>query len=393
MVILDGVEIVTGTGVISGGRIAVDGDRIVAVDTKAVDTTAVDTGLPESAADTINLAGHWVLPGFVDLHNHGGGGGSYTVGDPESALRAYKFHRSRGTTTSIASMVTASVDRLAQDIAVMAELVEEGVVAGIHLEGPFISRTRCGAHDPDLVRHPDLDILRSLVRVGRGAVRMVTLAPELEGGIEAVRYLTDAGVTAAVGHTNAEYATAAQAFDAGASVATHLFSAMRPIHHREPGPVAAAVERANVTVELINDGVHLHPAIVQGIFHLVGPRRVALITDAISAAGMPDGHFWLGPMQVHTQGGIARLADDGTIAGSTLTLDAALRRAVQDYGLSIVDVSTALSATPARVLGLDDRIGTLEPGKQADLVVLDATLAVVGVMVRGQWVEGMVHSG
>jgi N-acetylglucosamine-6-phosphate deacetylase len=383
MVILDGVEIVTGTGVVSDGCIAVDGDTIV-----AVGPNAACAGPPEREGEIIHLADHWVLPGFVDLHCHGGGGGSYAVGDAESALRAHEFHRSRGTTTSMASMVTTSVERLSRDIAVMAELVEEGLLAGIHLEGPFISSARCGAHDPALLRDPDLDVLHSLVRAGRGTVRMVTLAPELEGGIDAVRYLTDGGVTAAVGHTDAEHATAGEAFDAGASVATHLFNAMRPIHHREPGPITAALERDHVTVELINDGLHLHPAIVRGVFHLVGPHRVALITDAISAAGMSDGPVDLGPMRVQVESGVARLADSGVIAGSTLTLDAALRRAVQDDGLSIVDVSTALSGAPARVLGLDDRIGTLAPGKQADLVVLDANLDVAGVMVRGQWVTG-----
>jgi N-acetylglucosamine-6-phosphate deacetylase len=209
MVILDGVEIVTGTGVISDGRIAVDGDAIV-----AVGTDVACASQPEREGEVIHLANHWVLPGFVDIHCHGGGGGSYAVGDAESALRAHEFHRRRGTTTAMASMVTTSVERLSRDIAVMAELVEDGVLAGIHLEGPFISSARCGAHDPVLVRDPDLDLLRSLVRAGRGTVRMVTLAPELEGGIDAVRYLTESGVTAAVGHTDAEYATAGEAFDA-----------------------------------------------------------------------------------------------------------------------------------------------------------------------------------
>lgn len=382
MVVLDRARIVTETGVISDGHIAVQGETIVAVGPNG---PAGERPPPE--ADAVDLAGHWVLPGFVDLHNHGGGGGSYTTGDPESALRAYRFHREHGTTTSIASLVTASVADLSRDVAALAELVEDGVLAGLHLEGPFISAARCGAHDPGLLRAPDLDVLRSLLRAGRGAVRMITLAPELDGGITAIRHLAESGVIAAVGHTDAAYHTAREAFAAGATVATHLFNAMRPIHHREPGPITAALEHDRVIVELINDGVHLHDAVVRTVFGAVGPRRIALITDAISAAGLPDGSFQLGPMRVRVEDGVARLASSDAIAGSTLTLDTALRRAVLDHGLSIVDVSAALSATPARMLGLDDRIGTLRPDKRADLVVLDAGLTVVGVMARGGWVS------
>ncbi|GDY31527.1 N-acetylglucosamine-6-phosphate deacetylase [Gandjariella thermophila] len=388
MVVLDRARIVTETGIINDGHIAVEGETIV-----AVEANGPGAAPPRLAAEAVDLAGHWVLPGFVDLHNHGGGGGSYATGDPESALRAYRFHRKRGTTTSIASLVTASVDDLARDVAALAELVDDGVLAGLHLEGPFISQARCGAHDPHLLRAPDLPVLRSLLRAGRGAVRMVTLAPELEGGITAVRHLAESGVTAAVGHTDAAYHTARDAFAAGATVATHLFNAMRPIHHREPGPITAALEHDGVIVELINDGVHLHDAVVRAVFGAVGAERVALITDAISAAGLPDGSFRLGPMRVRVSAGVARLASSDAIAGSTLTQDAALRRAVLDEGLSIVDVSAALSATPARVLGLDGEIGTVRPGKRADLVVLDADLAVVGVMARGRWITRFTGNG
>jgi N-acetylglucosamine-6-phosphate deacetylase len=388
VVVLDRARIVTETGIISDGHIAVQGETIVAVGGNG----AAGEG-PPPEADAVDLAGHWVLPGFVDLHNHGGGGGSYATGDQESALQAYRFHRERGTTTSIASMVTAPVAELARDVAALAELVDEGMLAGLHLEGPFLSGARCGAHDPRLLRDPRPDVLDMLLRAGRGAVRMVTLAPELDGGIAAVRHLVDAGVTAAVGHTDAAYHTARDAFAAGATVATHLFNAMRPIHHREPGPITAALEDDRVTVELINDGVHLHDAVVRTVFGAVGAHRVALITDAISAAGLPDGTFRLGPMRVRVEAGVARLADSDAIAGSTLTLDVALRRAVLDHGLSIVDVSAALSGTPARLLGMDEQVGSVRPGKRADLVVLDADLAVVGVMARGQWIGSSTGNG
>jgi N-acetylglucosamine-6-phosphate deacetylase len=214
---------------------------------------------------------------------------------------------------------------------------------------------------------------------------MVTLAPELAGGIDAVRLLVDNGVIAAVGHTDADYATARRAFEAGASVATHLCNAMRPFGHREPGPVLAALEAEHVTVELINDGHHLHPAVVRWMFRRLVGARIALITDAISAAGLPDGDYPLGALRVRVTGGIATIADEGTLAGSTLTMDAVLRRAVLTDGLPIEAVSAALSGMPARVLGLADR-GSIAVGKRADLVVADENLAVVGVMAAGQWV-------
>jgi N-acetylglucosamine-6-phosphate deacetylase len=383
-VILDDARIVTEAGVVDGA-IVVDGETITAVGADAL------SHRPSTVADdrVRDLGGRWVLPGFVDLHTHGGGGGGYPGGDVEAALRAVEFHRAHGTTTSVASLVSAPVEQLERDIAALAELVRDGVLAGIHLEGPFISRHRRGAHDPAVLREPDARAVDRLLAAGAGAVRMITLAPELAGGIDAVRRVTDAGAVAAVGHTDAEYAVAKRAFDAGASVATHLFNGMRPFGHREPGPALAALDSEWVTVELINDGDHLHPAVVRDVFRALGGSRVAFITDAISAAGLPDGVYPLGSMRVRVADGRAVLADSetGARAGSTLTMDAALRRAVLDDGLPIVAVSAALSGTPARVLGLADRLGSITVGKRADLVVLDEHLSVVDVLWGGRWVR------
>jgi N-acetylglucosamine-6-phosphate deacetylase len=333
-----------------------------------------------------DLTGHWLVPGFVDMHVHGGGGASYTAGDPDQALRAAAFHRTHGTTTTMASLVTASPAELLRCVRALAELVEDGVLAGIHLEGPYLSHARCGAHDPALLRDPDRAEIAALLEAGRGTVRMVTLAPELAGGVDLVRQLSGEGVTAAVGHTDGTHRQTLAAIEAGATVATHLFNAMRSVHHREPGPVTALLQDSAVTVELINDGVHLHPGIVGLAFAAAGAERVAFITDAMSAAGMPDGTYPLGPMTARVEGGIARLADGDSIAGSTLTLDRALRSAVLENGLPITDAVRALSSTPARTLGIADRVGTIETGKQADLVVLDADLRVAGVLWGGRWV-------
>ncbi len=315
--------------------------------------------------------GPWLLPGFVDIHVHGGGGASF-ADDPHTAAA---FHRSHGTTTTLASLVTASPGDLERAVRALAPLVEEGVLAGVHLEGPWLSPAHAGAHDPALLRAPDPDLLDRLLA---GPVRMVTVAPELPGGIDLIRRTVAAGAVAAVGHTDATYAQARAAFDAGARVATHLFNAMRDIHHREPGPVVAALEDERVVIELINDGVHLHDAIARFAFRR---GRTALITDAMAAAGMPDGDYALGALDVEVRGGVARLATGGAIAGSTLTMDVALRRAVQDVGIAIVDAARAASTTPARLLGLNT--GALEAGRAADVVVLDDDLRVQRVL-QGQ---------
>jgi N-acetylglucosamine-6-phosphate deacetylase len=343
-------------------------------------------GYGTAPAGGVDLGGRYLVPGFVDIHNHGGAGGSYPAGDAEQARRAADFHLRHGTTTGVASLVTGAPDDLARAVAVLAELCDDGVFAGIHLEGPYISPARCGAHDPAQLRHPDSGELAALVAAGRGHVRMLTIAPELPGALEAIRRAVDAGVIAALGHSDADYARTRAGIEAGATVATHLFNALPPLHHREPGPVAALLEDERVTVELINDGVHVHPAMLRLACAAAGPDRVALVTDAMAAAGLGDGEYTLGSMAVRVTGGVARIVEGGAIAGSTLTLDEAFRRTVREVGLGLPEAARAASLVPARVLGLDDRIGSIDAGKDADLVVLSPDLAVEGVMKRGTWV-------
>ncbi|MFJ1607916.1 N-acetylglucosamine-6-phosphate deacetylase [Streptomyces sp. NPDC088253] len=370
--VLAGARVVLPTGVVDDGRVIVDGTRIA--------------GSAPSSARTLDLSGHWLVPGFVDLHNHGGGGASFTSGTVEEVLQGVHTHRLHGTTTLVASTVTGDMDGLAQRAGLLSELAEQGDIAGIHFEGPFISPCRKGAHSEELLRDPDPAEVRKLIDAARGRASMVTLATELPGGIDSVRLLAEHGVIAAIGHTDATYEQTVEAIDAGATVATHLFNAMPALGHRTPGPIAALLEDERITVELINDGTHLHPAALQLAFHHAGADRVAFITDAMDAAGFGDGRYRLGPLEVEVSEGVARLVEGGSIAGSTLTLDRAFQRAVTVDRLPVEDIVAALSANPARLLGLYDTVGSLEPGKDADLVVLDAEFTLKGVMRRGEWV-------
>lgn len=371
--VLAGARVVLPGGTVDGGRVVVEDGKIA-------------EAAPAGDAATLDLTGHWVVPGFVDMHNHGGGGASFTSGSADDVLQGIATHREHGTTTVVASTVTGEMDFLAQRAGFLSELVEQGDLAGIHFEGPFISPCRKGAHSEALLRDPDPAEVRKLLDAARGTAKMVTLATELPGGIESVRLLAEHGVIAAIGHTDATYEQTVEAIEAGATVATHLFNAMPAIGHRAPGPIAALLEDERVTVELINDGTHLHPAALELAFHRAGAGRVAFITDAMDAAGFGDGLYQLGPLAVEVKDGVARLVEGGSIAGSTLTLDTAFRRAATVDRLPVEDIVNAISANPAKLLGLYDKVGSLEPGKDADLVVLDADFTLKGVLHKGDWV-------
>lgn len=343
----------------------------------------VGSGAPPSTPD-LEFPSGTVVPGFVDQHVHGGGGASYTDGDPDQVRAAAAFHRRHGTTTTVTSTVSASPDELAGIVARLAPLVRDGVSAGIHLEGPWIAHARCGAHAPDRLRAPDLDEIDRLLEIADGTIVMVTIAPELPGALDAVDRLVAAGVRVAVGHTDATYAQTRAALDRGARVATHLFNAMAPLGHREPGPVLALTEDRRVVVELIGDGVHLHPALVADVQRTVGSARTSLVTDAMVAAGMADGDYVLGSLDVYVADGVARLRSNDAIAGSTATMDALFVRTVAGLVAepdpmtrddALLAASAMCSTTPARVLGRSD-IGLLTVGRRADLVVLDEELQV-----------------
>ncbi|NYE21170.1 N-acetylglucosamine-6-phosphate deacetylase [Microbacterium immunditiarum] len=330
--------------------------------------------------DAVDGDGGCLAPGFIDIHGHGGGGATYDDG-ADAIATARALHRSHGTTRAVVSLVTASIDDLAERAALVADLAEaDPTILGSHLEGPFLDPGHKGAHTGSLLRLPDAASVDRLLEAGRGTIRQVTIAPELDGAHDAIRVFVEAGVAVAIGHTDADADAAKRAFDAGATIVTHAFNAMRGIHHRAPGPVVAALQDDRVTLELIPDGVHVDLSLIAVAFD-AAPGRIALVTDAMAAAGASDGRYELGGLAVEVADGVARLADDAAIAGSTLTQDEALRNVVA-AGVAVDAALAALTATPARAIGRPD-LGRLEIGSAADAVLLDDALRVQHVWVAG----------
>lgn len=367
-------RILTPTGPLTGS-LTVDGERISALDS----VTTVGPPMTGVASVAHVPADGWIVPGLVDIHCHGGGGHSFDAGR-ESARSAAAYHRRQGVTSIVASLVSAPHDVLLRQVRELAPLVDAGVLAGIHLEGPYLSPARRGAHALTALRDPDPREIVELLTAGGGTVRMMTLAPELPGALAAIDLLVQAGVTVAVGHTDATADQTRAAISHRASVATHLFNGMRGLHHREAGPVLALAEADSVYAELIADGHHLAPDVLRATMRLLGPRSV-LVTDAVAAAGSPDGRYRLGGSEVVLVDGVVRTGE-GSLAGSTLSLATAVRNAAA-AGIPLPDAVHAATAAPAVALGL--AAGALSVGAVADAVVLDGSLSVTGVLHGGRW--------
>jgi N-acetylglucosamine-6-phosphate deacetylase len=376
MVLIAGARLVTPARTLSPGWAEIRGGRIA----------AVGSGTPPEPG--VDIGGAWLLPGFIDVHVHGGGGQDFAT-SPREMRDGVSFHRANGTTRTLLSLASAPLDLLCEQLSWAAALTRRGAhpdghVLGAHLEGPFLSPTdRRGAHNLAHLLPIEDQSVRRLIDASEGCLRMVTLAPELAGALNSITALVHEGVVVAVGHTDATYEQATAGFLAGATVATHLFNGMPPIHHREPGPVLAALN-AGAYCELIADGVHVAHAVLQMMAKCY-PDKLVLITDAIRAAGLRAGSYALGGRTVVVSDGQARLSETGGLAGSTLTMAEALRRAVLDAAVPIEVAAAAAATTPAKLLGIAARCGSIEPGKDADLVVLDDDLRVRRVMAAGCW--------
>ncbi|UYM04145.1 N-acetylglucosamine-6-phosphate deacetylase [Solicola gregarius] len=381
-------RVVTPDAVLDDGVVEVDGDRIGSVSrVSAWRADHPDDALPEPSGT--------LLPGLVDIHCHGGGGAVFTTSDPAEATTAAEHHHRNGTTSVMASLVTASPDDLVEQVTALAPLVRAGVVAGVHLEGPFLSEARCGAQDPALIVDPNPDVATRILDAADDTVAMMTIAPERPGYDRTAEVLRGRGVVVALGHSDADYDTFASALAGleGTGVVTHLANGMPPFHHRAGGPVGASLVAASqrvAVIELIADGRHVDAGFVRLAFAVAG-GQVALVTDAMAAAGMADGEYDLGGQRVGVREGLARLVDGdgefGSIAGGTSRLIENVARCVNEVGIPLVDAVRAASSTPARAVGLADACGALLPGRYADVLVTDDHLSLRRVLRRGEWLS------
>lgn len=406
--VLHGARKLDVDGIVDDAWLAVEGDRISAVGTgggwrslmprerrspEADDGRAsldshhspeTPSSRPSEApsVEVVDAGGAWLTPGFIDLHVHGGGGRSFDEGH-DAMLAGLALHRAHGTTRSAVSLVANPPHELEANLDAIARLAKaDPLVLGAHLEGPFLAPTRKGAHRAEFLGHPTPHLVRDFLSASHGTLLQITIAPELADAMGAIETFAEAGVVVALGHTEATFDQARDAFDRGATLLTHAFNAMPGIHHRSPGPIVAAFHDHRVVLELIADGEHVHPAVVELAFRSA-PGRIALVTDAMAAAGACDGHYRLGSLEVSVAGGRAVLQGTDTIAGSTLTQEAALRSALT-AGVEPVQAVEAVTATPARAIGRSHELGALRPGMLADLVLLTSAFEVELVVAAGQ---------
>lgn len=395
-----GSELVLRGRVVSATKDIADG--LVAVDGGLVTYAGPASEFPGELAPIGEVPKRIILPGLVDLHCHGAHGSDFSEGSAEGARAAARYLHSRGTTTLLASLVTAAPADLVRNLEVLRVLAEEGLLAGSHLEGPFLSTGQCGAHDPGLLLEPDAGLMAQLLEAAGPSLASVTLAAELPGASGLVDLLAPRGIIPSLGHTAADSRTASAFLERSAErlaapanstgrvrpTVTHLFNAMPSLHHRSPGPVSASLSAARAgkaVVELIADGVHLAPETVKMVFELVGAENIALVTDSMAATGLKDGQYRLGTLAVTVDGGVARVDHNNAIAGGTATLLDVVRSTVA-AGVTLQEATTAATAVPASVLGLSAQAGDLREGMPADIVVVDLDLNLAGVLRRGEWV-------
>ena len=349
--------------------------------------------LEQSSADgkTYDASGCYVIPGLTDLHFHGCVGEDFSDATPDGLQKMADYELSRGVTQICPAGMTLGEDqltRICQNAAAHRAKNPGGAeLVGLHLEGPFLCKAKKGAQNEAFLHDPDPAMLHRLQQAAQGMVKLVTLAAEQPGALEFIRSAQEDGITVSLGHTTADYDTACAAYEAGARQATHLFNAMPPFTHRAPGVVGAAFDHPQVKVELISDGVHIHPSVVRAVFQLFGAGRVILISDSLRATGMPDGRYPFGGQEIEVHGNRATMADDpNTLAGSVSDLMACMRSAVS-FGIPLQDAVRAAAVNPAQVLGIFDRLGSLDVGKTANLAILDRDLNLKDVFFRGQLVD------
>jgi N-acetylglucosamine-6-phosphate deacetylase len=372
-----------GTDLMPNPVIAIEDGRISSIRSRA------EAELPHEARH-LDFAGTTLAPSFFDVHTHGGAGFDVMQATPEAVGGISRFLASRGTGNFLATTVTAPLDATLKSLAGLAKLVNEkqpgAQPLGIHLEGPFLSHKKRGVHPPDLLLEPSVAVFDRMFEAAEGKIRLMTLAPELPNAIELTAHAVALGVRISVGHSNATEAETKLAIAAGASSATHTFNAMRALDHREIGLLGTVLTTDELYAELICDGVHVHPSLVKLWWRAKGPERAILVTDAMSAAGMPDGEYELAGLPVHVEAGRASTAD-GTLAGSVLTLDKALSNFVSFTGATVEEALPLLTRNPAAMTGFAESAGRLQAGDAANFVALGKDGVLLASVIRGELTE------
>ena len=377
--VLSNLQVHTEKGILKNANVVIKNHSIHSIETEKI-SHADELAFPEN---------YHLVPGFIDLHVHGADGCD-VMDASQDALRAISRALAKeGTTGFLATTMTASSMKIEEALCAVRDFmsaqldVEGAAILGVHLEGPFLSQKKAGAQREDDFLLPSVERFAHWQKISAEVIKLVTLAPELSDSLELIRYLKQKKIIASLGHTDATYAETAAAIAAGCTHATHLFNAMRGVHQREPGAVTAALLSDQVTAELIVDGVHLHPAIVEMAYKLKGKNRIALVTDSMRAKCLQDGVYDLGGQQVEVKNNRASLAD-GTLAGSVLKMSSAILKMMEFGKCSLSDAVMMAAENPAKSLGIFDRKGSIAVGKDADLVVLDDKLHVVLTMCGGR---------
>jgi len=381
IIIINGT-IITPFHLISGKAIIVEKGRIREIVNEEELSTATLTG-----AEVIEGKDKYIVPGYIDIHVHGGGGSDVMDGDYEAINQIAIAHSHFGTTSFLPTTMTMSKDKIIRSLRSICEAVKKGTagaeILGIHMEGPYINPEKKGAQKEDEIKKISIEEFLEFNQASGNLIRLVTIAPEMPGAIGLIKYLYKRGIIASVGHTNATYVQTQAGIQAGLSHVTHTFNAMRELHHREPGVVGAALTSPELTVEVIADGIHIHPIVLKILTKIKEGEKVVLITDAMRAAGLKEGTYDLGGQEVIVTKGQARLKD-GTLAGSVLTMDKAVKNIVNKIGIQLPKAIQMASFNPARSIGIDDKKGSLEPGKDADIVILNKNLETELTIVVGK---------